>query len=120
MLAGRSGLRTMSTTRPRSTMQGRAARGWAQYARDRQHLLLAARQLGAGALEPLLEVGKQLEDRRHRQAAGPDHRRQHEVLLDVEAGEDAALLGADRDAEPRAPVRGQADQLLALEPHAAG
>jgi len=34
---------------------------------DRQHLLLAARQFGALAVEPLLEIGKQFEDLIQRQ-----------------------------------------------------
>ena len=44
------------------------------------------------------EVRKQLEDARERQPARLDLRRQHQVFLDVEAREDAALLRTDRDA----------------------
>ena len=56
----------------------------AQDAGDRQHLLLAARQLGAGARAPLLEVGEQLVDLLDAHAALGDHGRQHQVLLDGE------------------------------------
>src|SRR6185437_6966148 len=43
------------------------------------------------------------------------HRRQQQVFLDAEAGEDAALLGAERDAGTRDLLRRQTDQLAALE-----
>src|ERR1043166_407572 len=61
------------------------ARAGAQDAPDGQHLLLAARQLGALAAQPLLQVGKQREDLLDAQAAGLHGGRQVEVLLDVEA-----------------------------------
>src|SRR5262249_52914599 len=70
----------------------------AQDAADRQHLLLAAGELGALAREPLLEVGKELEDALERQPALAHPRRQQEIFLDAEAREDAALLGTQRDA----------------------
>ncbi len=77
-------------------------RAGAQDAADRQHLLLAAGELGALAgAEPLLQIGEQLEDAFERQPARPDHRRQQQIFLDVEAGEDAALLRAERDAGAR-------------------
>ncbi len=44
-------------------------------------------------------------------------RRQQEVFLDAEAGEDAALFRAQRDAGARDLVRHAADQFAALEAH---
>ena len=73
----------------------------AQDAADRQHLLLAARQLGALAAPPLLQVGKELVDLGQAHAARLDHRRQQQVLLDIEAREDAALLRAVGEPQPR-------------------
>src|SRR5690606_425273 len=61
-------------------------RAGAQDARDGEHLLLAAGQLGALAAQPPAQVGKQVVDLVEPEAARPDHRRQQEVLLDVEAG----------------------------------
>src|ERR1700733_7853620 len=67
-------------------------RAGAQDAADRQHLLLAARQLGALAALALDQVGKQLVDLGDRHAARFDDRRQQQILLDRQAREDAALL----------------------------
>src|SRR5439155_17971137 len=83
------------------------ARPGAQDAPDGEHLLLAARELGALAAQPLLEVREQLVDLRERHAAAADLRGQQQVFLDVEAGEDAALLRADGDPQARDPVRGE-------------
>ena len=52
-------------------------------------------------------------------AARPHHRRQQQILLDIEAGEDAALLRAIADPEPGDPVGGQADQFVAAKTHRA-
>ncbi len=87
----------------------------AQDAGDGQHLLLAARQLGALAGRALLQVGKQLVDLVQRQPAALDLRRQHQVLPHVEAGEDAALLGAIGDALPRDAVGLEPDELAPVE-----
>src|SRR6185503_5709081 len=81
------------------------ARAGAQDPRDREHLLLAAGELRALAAQALLEIGEQLEHLRERHAAGTDLRRQEQVLLDVEAREDAALLGTERDAAAGNAVR---------------
>src|SRR5882724_10476862 len=43
-------------------VQHQKSRAGAQDSCDGQHLLLAARQFGALAVQPLLEIGKQLED----------------------------------------------------------
>ncbi|MGY4313460.1 hypothetical protein ACVWW1_002763 [Bradyrhizobium sp. JR3.5] len=96
-------------------VQHQEARAGAQDARNRQHLLLAARELGALAVEPLLQVGKQREDLVERQAARAHHRRQQQILAHVEAGENAALFGTECDAEPRNLVRRGADDLLVVE-----
>jgi hypothetical protein len=55
--------------------------------------------------------GKERVDLVEPEPARPHHRRQQQILLDIEAGEDAALLGAIADAEPGDPVRGKRDQL---------
>src|SRR5207244_9624377 len=83
---------------------------------DGQHLLLATRELGALTPQPLPEVREQVEDRVEGEPARPYLRRQEQVLLHVEAGEDPALLGTERESEPREAVRWRADQLRALEP----
>src|SRR4030095_12712472 len=69
-----------------------------QDSRDCEHLLLTARELGALAVEALLQVRKQLEDLVERQAATAHDRRQQQVFAHVEACENAPLLGTERDA----------------------
>src|SRR5439155_19099998 len=71
------------------------------------------------AAEPLLEVGEEVEDRLEREPSGGDGGGEQQVLLDVEAREDPALLGTEGDAEPRDRVRGAVDQLPVAEPHRA-
>src|SRR5579872_763277 len=66
----------------------------AQDARDGQHLLLAAGQFGALAGQPFAQVRKQLENALEIEAAGLELRRQQQIFAHVEAGKDAALLGA--------------------------
>src|SRR5712691_11437677 len=83
--------------------------------RDRQHLLLTARELRALAPKPLPEVGEQAEDRVEAEPARADLGRQQQVLLDVEAREDSTLLGAEGDPAPRDHVRRLVDQLRAAE-----
>ena len=90
-------------------------RAGAQDSCDRQHLLLAAGELGALAAEPLTQVREQRENAVEIETAGAHLPRQQQVLLDVERGEDAALLGAERDPRPRNRVGGKPDQLLAFE-----
>ena len=60
---------------------------------DGEHLLLAAGQLRALARAPLVEVREERVDLLDAHAALRDLGRQHQVLGDVEAREDAALLG---------------------------
>src|SRR6266571_2417402 len=67
-----------------------------QDAADRQHLLLAAGELGALAAQALLDVREQVVDALEREPARPHLRRQQQVLLDIEAREDPALLRAER------------------------
>ena len=83
-------------------------RAGAQDAADRQHLLLAAGELGALAARAAprdWETARKCVSRA--KPARLDLRRQHQVLLDVEAREDAALLRADRDAGAGDLVRGE-------------
>src|SRR4029077_9618356 len=88
----------------------------AQDAGDGQHLLLAARQLGALAGGTVLKVGKQLVDLREGKAAVLFHsRRQQEVLPNAQTREDAPLLGAVGDAVSGNAVRLEANQFLALK-----
>src|SRR5712691_6499922 len=94
-------------------------RAGAQDAGDRQHLLLAAGELGALAAQALLEIGEQPEDRLDGEPARLDLRRQQQVLLDVEAGENPALLRAEGDAAAGDLVRGAVDELPILETHRA-
>ena len=84
----------------------------AQDARDRQHLLLAARQLGAlGGVGALLQVRKKSVDGVEVEAARGHHRRQHHVLGNRQRPEDAALLRADGDAGAGDGVGRQPDRL---------
>src|SRR5713101_6024650 len=85
----------------RRLVEEEQTRARAQDTRDREHLLLAARALRPLAPEPLPEIREQIEDRVDTHAAGAHGRGQHEILLDVEACEDAALLGTERDPQPR-------------------
>ncbi len=91
----------------------------AQDAADRQHLLLAARQLGALAGEALLEVGEEREDLLELKPARAHARRQQKIFLHIEAREDATFFRAQSDAEPRDLVAGKSDQLAALVAHRA-
>src|SRR6266545_4376254 len=67
-------------------------RAGAQYAADRQHLLLAARELGALARQALFEIGEELEDAVELEAAGADLGREQKVFFHAEARENAAFL----------------------------
>src|SRR5690606_2568502 len=64
----------------------------AQDAANRQHLLLATGKLCALAAQSLADVREQLEDARPIKAARPHPRRQFNILIDIEAREDARLL----------------------------
>src|SRR5258705_3481079 len=92
----------------------------AQDPADRQHLLFAPRKLRSLTGQAFFEVGKELEDARKVETAGADPGGQQEVFLDAEACENAALLGTERNAQPRNPIAGQADELLALVAHRSG
>ena len=101
-------------------IQHQKPRAGAQDSGDRQHLLLAARQFGALAVEPLLEIGKQFEDLIQRQPARAHDRRQQQIFADVEAGENPALLGAKSHPHARNPVRRCPDDILVAETDRAG
>src|SRR5207249_8098912 len=77
--------------------------------------LLAARKLGALAVEALLQVRKQFEDLVERQPATAHDRRQQQVFAHVEAGKNAPLLGTERDALARDPVGRGARDVLTVE-----
>src|SRR6266404_5529706 len=66
-------------------VQHQKPRAGTQDSRDRKHLLLAARQFGALAVEPFLEIGKQFEDLIQRQAARMHDRRQQQIFADIDA-----------------------------------
>lgn len=70
----------------------------AQDARHGQHLLLATGELRAGAGAAFVKIGKQLVDFIERHAAGGDDGRQHQILLDTQCREDAALLRHETEA----------------------
>src|SRR5262245_57739086 len=91
-----------------------------QDAADRQHLLLAAGELGALARQPLREIGEHGEHIVAGEAARADRRRQHQVLLDAQAGKDAAFFGAIGDAEPGDVAGLQLDGLAAGKADRAG
>src|SRR5258706_15431380 len=59
-------------------VQKQQPRPGAQNAADREHLLLAARELGALARKALLQVGEQLENLLYREAARVDFRRERQ------------------------------------------
>ena len=86
-------------------------------ARDRDHLLLAARERAGSLRRRASELGKELVDELVPRRAVPLGEPQ--VLVDRQAGEDVAVLGdvADPAADDR--VRGQPRQLLAGERDAA-
>src|SRR6185312_7592240 len=95
-------------------VQKQEPRAGAQNAGNRQHLLLPAREFRALArAETLLQVREQREYLVERETAGLHHRRQQQVLLDAETGEDAALLRAEGDAGAGNALRRQGDQLAA-------
>src|SRR5512134_1732865 len=79
-------------------VQQQQARPGAQDAADGEHLLLAAGELGALAGEALPHVREQLEDLRRGQTTLAHLGWQQQVLLHVQAGKDATLLGAECDA----------------------
>ena len=96
-------------------------RAGAQDAADRQHLLLAAGELGALAREPFAQVREQLENAVERQAAGPHLRRQQQIFL-RRRGSRRCRVPPGQKAMPGARDRigRKADQFLALEAHRAG
>src|SRR5262249_9108820 len=88
----------------------------AQDAGNRQHLLLAAGELGSLARGAGLEVGEELIDLGERKAASVfDAWRQQQVLQYAEAREDAAFLRTVGDTALGDAVRFETDQFLALE-----
>src|ERR1700722_3577583 len=95
-------------------------RAGAQYAGDRQHLLLAAGQFRALAFQPFAQIREQRKDAIEIETAGPHLWRQQQILLDVETGKDAPLLGAEGDAGTGDHVGGKLGQLAVLKAHRTG
>src|SRR5271165_2933384 len=92
------------------------ARAGAQDPGDRQHLLLAARELAAAARKPLAQVGEERIDALGAHAPGPgDLGRQEQVLFNGEAREDRSLLWTERDPKPCDPLDRQSDELAVAE-----
>src|SRR5690606_39056919 len=84
-----------------------------------QHLLFATRKLRARARTALEQVREELVDLLEAHTVARHDRRQGEIFLDGEAGEDAALLGNEADAGPGDAVQRQAHDRLLLEFHLA-
>ena len=95
-------------------------RASAQDARQRQHLLLTAGQPRALALAPLPEVGEHGVDIFDAHAAAAHNRRQQQVFLGRQAGEDAALFRAVANAQPGNALGGHGDGLARVDPDRAG
>ena len=90
-----------------------------QRAGDGQHLLLAARELGAPVGPALGQTRKGLVDARHRPRAAAAAHGQAQVLVDAQRGPDAAALGDVADPPLGDGVGRQAQDVLAGQPHAA-
>ncbi len=90
-------------------------RAGAQDAADRQHLLLAAGKLRSLAGQPLFEIGEELVNLLQRQPARLHLRRQKQIFLHVEAGENAAFFRAERDPHFGDAIGIGADRFLVLE-----
>ncbi len=74
-------------------------RGAHQRAGYRQHLLLAAGEIGAPAAPPLFEAREDVPGSSSGQRALRRHPGEHQVFLDIEAAEDAPVLGHQLQAE---------------------
>jgi hypothetical protein len=85
-----------------------------QGAADRQHLLLAARELAAAIAAPLGETREKLIDARHGPRAGPLQRHQ-EIVVDAEIGEDLAPFWHVADTERGDAIGRPARRLLSEE-----
>ena len=83
--------------------------------RDREHLLLAAGKVRPAAVATLLEAREHLVDAVERPTVWRSQSGEHEILLDVEAAEDAALLVNELHAGFRDRVARQPDQLRTVE-----
>src|SRR5271166_592925 len=101
----------------RRFVEQQEARAGTQDAADGEHLLLTPGKLGALARKALPQIGKKLKDAVEVESTGAHLGRQQKVLLDVETGKNAALLGAKRNAQPREPVAGPAYNLAAAIAH---
>ena len=104
-----------------SSISSRRTQRTGQHARDRQHLLLAARKRGPHLAPPFGQPRKALVDlvelraRRGPAACRTLHLTEAQVLLDGEAGKDAPVLRHQPDPAPADPVGAHATQALAFE-----
>ena len=96
-------------------VQHEKVRAGAQDAADGEHLLFTTRQFCTLTGGPFGEVRKQIEDLLHRQSAGADLGRQHQVFHHVEAGENTTFFGTDCQAKSRDLIRRKRDGLAAVE-----
>src|SRR5262249_57548083 len=92
-------------------------RGGGEDGADREHLELAAGQLGSGAAQALLEVREQREDALEIERLRPHLGWQKEVFLDIEARENTAFLRAEGYSEAGGPCAGETKQLPSLLAH---
>src|ERR671938_1168094 len=88
-----------------------------QRARDREHLLLAARELVTAVRAPLLQAREERVDALERPFAGA--RRHAQVLFHGERSKDVALLRRPADAQARAAMRCLAHDRLAAPEYVA-
>src|SRR5690606_33573813 len=91
-----------------------------QDARQREHLLLAARQLRPGEFAPLAQPGERLVDPFQRPRVRSHDGRQNEVLLHRQRGEDASVVRDVAEAATAALVRAQGADVVPEEPHCSG
>ena len=93
----------------RRLVEHQQARSAHRAARDREHLLLAARERRSALLEPLAQDRerreRRLEPRRAMRRIAVDVRAEQQVVAHGRAGEDAAAFGDVRDPAPHDAVR---------------
>jgi hypothetical protein len=115
---------TISGDRPSDGSSSSSRRGRAISARDRDHLLLPARELAGRARELFLERRKERERRGERRGAFGARPRQVAAELEVLAhrhrGEEAPSFGNDGDAGGAEAMRGQPGDVDAVDDDAPG
>src|SRR6185295_6972943 len=86
---------------------------------DRQHLLLATGEIATAALAPLLQPGEHRVDAVERPSVRCGQAGKDDVLLDIEATEDAAVFRDQLYASLRDTVWRLAGEVLSVENHLA-